>query len=191
MSRWQEVKIVLNRTALEGANAVLERWGVTNYAVEDSALYDRARDLGWGDYVPEAEVSDEVTISCYLAQELSGKRLADLKQDLLNLVEYGFDPGSVSFSVAYVDEKDWSQAWKEHYKPLRIGRVLIQPSWLEVERRAGDEAVVLLDPGMAFGAGTHPTTALCVEILQQLNLTDKLVWDVGTGSGILDRKSVV
>ncbi|MDI9442024.1 MAG: 50S ribosomal protein L11 methyltransferase [Firmicutes bacterium] len=185
MSRWQEVKIVLNRTALEGANAVLERWGVTNYAVEDSALYDRARDLGWGDYVPEAEVSDEVTISCYLAQELSGKRLADLKQDLLNLVEYGFDPGSVSLSVAYVDEKDWSQAWKEHYKPLRIGRVLIQPSWLEVERRAGDEAVVLLDPGMAFGAGTHPTTALCVEILQQLNLTDKLVWDVGTGSGIL------
>jgi len=51
--------------------------GVTNYAVEDSALYDRARDLGWGDYVPEAEVSDEVTISCYLAQELSGKRLAE------------------------------------------------------------------------------------------------------------------
>lgn len=185
MGRWQEIRIVLNRSAQEGANAVLERWGITNYVVEDSALFDRARDLGWGDYVPEAQTSAEITIVCYLAQELDKARQDELEVALLGLAEFGFEPGQVQISTDYVEEEDWAQAWKAHYKPVRIGRILVQPSWIDREQRTIDEIVVNLDPGMAFGSGTHPTTALCIEIMQQLNLKDRLVWDVGTGSGIL------
>ncbi len=183
--RWQEVRITLNRAALEGANAVLDRWGITNYAVEDTALFDRARELGWGDYVPEQEVSAQVAVICYFTEELSADKLEKLKAELFGLADFGFDPGPVEISAAYVDEEDWAQAWKEHYHPFRIGQVAVQPSWVPEEKQKSEKVVVRLDPGMAFGSGTHPTTALCIEILQQLNLEKRLVWDVGTGSGIL------
>lgn len=84
-----------------------------------------------------------------------------------------------------LQEDDWAEAWKSHYHPLRIGnRLLIRPLWIDVETQPGDIEIAL-DPGMAFGTGTHPTTQLCLEALEDLILPAQDVLDLGCGSGIL------
>lgn len=83
-----------------------------------------------------------------------------------------------------IDEEDWANGWKEHFHPLKIGRVVIKPSWREWSATPG-EIVVKLDPGMAFGTGLHPTTRLMIEALQSRVTAGMRVLDLGTGSGIL------
>ena len=84
-----------------------------------------------------------------------------------------------------VEEKDWAEAWKVHYHPVRIGkRLMIRPLWTEVELQP-DDVEIALDPGMAFGTGTHPTTQLCLEATEDLLVPGAQVLDLGTGSGIL------
>ncbi len=187
MSNWQEIRMKVNRTALEGAYAVLDKWGIDNFAEEDLTLIDHAKEMGWGDYFPEVTPDEQVTISCYFpGQQFSQEKLQQLKMDLEELSQFGFDPGPILVTQGEIKEEDWAHAWKAYYRPLQIGRVRIQPSWEPVERGLDDGVLtVYLDPGMAFGSGTHPTTAMCIQFIQNLNLTGKELWDVGTGSGIL------
>lgn len=187
MANWQEVRIVINRSAVEGAYAVLDQWGIDSFAEEDSDLVDHAQEMGWGDYFPEVMHSDKVTITCYFADRtFSEENLERLRLDLEQLADFGFVPGHVIVKQGEVHEEDWAHAWKAYYKPLRIGRVLVQPSWEPLTQKPGGvDITILLDPGMAFGSGTHPTTAMCIQFLQDLNLHGKTLWDVGTGSGIL------
>lgn len=83
-----------------------------------------------------------------------------------------------------MNEEDWSESWKQYYKPVPLGKITIVPAWEEYEPREG-EIVVRMDPGMAFGTGTHETTRLVILMLEELELAGKRVLDVGTGSGIL------
>ena len=84
-----------------------------------------------------------------------------------------------------VREEDWAEAWKAHYQPLRVGkRLLVRPLWVDVEL-ARDDIEIALDPGMAFGTGTHPTTQLCLEALETMTIPAMDVLDLGCGSGIL------
>jgi ribosomal protein L11 methyltransferase len=83
-------------------------------------------------------------------------------------------------------EEDWANAWKEHYRPLRAGRrTIIAPPWHEYTAESNDDIVVILDPGMAFGTGTHPSSRLCLMGLERQLKPGETVFDVGTGSGIL------
>ncbi|MDX1707005.1 MAG: 50S ribosomal protein L11 methyltransferase [Desulfobacterales bacterium] len=96
-----------------------------------------------------------------------------------------------NFSILYrihfkeLDEEDWAEAWKAFFKPQKIGRqIVVKPTWCSYTPESGD-IVLELDPGMAFGTGTHPTTALCVRLIEKhLNSGDSFL-DLGTGSGIL------
>lgn len=186
MTKWQEVKISLNRAAEEGAYAVLDKRGIENYVVGDTNLIDHAQEFGWGDYFPEQDSSALITITCYFSEPISANELTELKDELLHLKEFGFNPEPVIVLEGQVSEEDWADAWKTYYHPLKIGRVYIQPSWTERPKVDSESEIVInLDPGMAFGAGTHQTTSMCIEFLQTLDLTNKKLWDVGTGSGIL------
>ena len=84
-----------------------------------------------------------------------------------------------------IDEEDWAESWKAFFKPQKIGKkIVVRPTWCEY--KAGPEDIVLeLDPGMAFGTGTHPTTALCIRLIENYLKPGDSVLDVGTGSGIL------
>ena len=129
---------------------------------------------------PDA-LEPEVTVKIYIPgdedTELLRQRIADV------LLEAGF-PIPPKFQK--LEEADWANAWKENYKPFRVGeRLWIQPSWLEAEDQAPNDIVLTLDPGMAFGTGTHETTQLCLMALEQNMTTGDRVLDVGTGSGIL------
>ena len=82
-------------------------------------------------------------------------------------------------------DADWAEVWKEHYRPLRIGeRLVVSPTWLEPETKPGDK-IIWLDPGMAFGTGTHPSTQLILVLLERTLRPGVQMLDVGTGSGIL------
>lgn len=90
----------------------------------------------------------------------------------------------IPMAAPHLEDKNWIRAWMDQFKPLKFGSHLwICPSWLKVEEE--NSVVVMLDPGLAFGTGTHPTTALCLGYLDSLDLKDKLVLDYGCGSGIL------
>lgn len=89
-------------------------------------------------------------------------------------------------SVTPLEEKDWQEAWKEHYLTFRVGqRIVIQPVWKEQEPVAADDVLIRLNPGMAFGTGLHPSTQLCLTLLEEYLVADSQLLDVGTGSGIL------
>ena len=83
-----------------------------------------------------------------------------------------------------LDEEDWAHAWKKYYKPVHLGKVTVVPAWEEYTPTAG-EVILRMDPGMAFGTGTHETTRLVIRLMQDEEIAGKRVLDVGTGSGIL------
>ncbi|ASA55547.1 50S ribosomal protein L11 methyltransferase [Vibrio gazogenes] len=93
-------------------------------------------------------------------------------------------PADFSYKVEQIEDKDWEREWMDNFHPMKFGnRLWICPSWKEIPDP--DAVNVMLDPGLAFGTGTHPTTALCLEWLEGLDLSGKTVIDFGCGSGIL------
>lgn len=96
----------------------------------------------------------------------------------------GFDAGPLDVTLEAVQDEDWAENWKQYYKPMRVGKhLVIKPGW-EAFDAGPNDLVIELDPGMAFGTGTHETTRLCLELLEAW-YTEGPVLDVGTGSGIL------
>ena len=97
---------------------------------------------------------------------------------------------NVEISWQLIDEEDWAKSWKRHWKPEKIGtKLLINPAWMEPPQT--DRAVLTLDPGSAFGTGAHATTQLCLEALEQHDLQDTVIADIGCGSGILSIVSLM
>jgi len=110
-----------------------------------------------------------------------------LRLALQQIRDCGLDVGRARIERRFVRREDWAESWKRHFKPLRIGRaLLIRPGWSRVRPRRG-EAEVVLDPGLSFGTGHHPTTAWCLRELVRLRKTGhaQAFLDIGTGSGIL------
>ena len=90
----------------------------------------------------------------------------------------------VKVELEGVSESDWADSWKKYYKPVHLGKVTVVPAWEEYSPTEG-EVILRMDPGMAFGTGTHETTRLVIRLMQDEEIAGKRVLDVGTGSGIL------
>jgi ribosomal protein L11 methyltransferase len=103
-----------------------------------------------------------------------------------------FDAEGIPMSVmsTTVKEDDYANSWKQYYKPLSIGNIAVVPEWEEYEKKE-NETVLRIDPGMAFGTGTHETTSLCIEEIQKYAVEGKKVLDIGCGSGILSIASLL
>ncbi len=105
-----------------------------------------------------------------------------IKEKTLNLTDYNI---KVDIITEIVDEKDWADAWKKYFEVTPVtDRITIKPEWKDHEPTEG-EIVIHLDPGMAFGTGTHPTTAMCIKMIDDYLAPDSTFLDIGTGSGIL------
>ena len=103
----------------------------------------------------------------------------------------GIDLGSLRFVVRMTDEEDWANNWKIYYKPLKIGeRLLVRPSWESLSDAEG-RTVLSLDPGMAFGTGSHHTTRMCLQYLEKTVKEGDMLLDLGCGSGILSIAGVL
>lgn len=187
--KWIEVSIKTTTGAVEAVANVLYDAGVSGVVIEDphDITITGDDDKAW-DYVDESLIDLEqgVTVKGYIPQSVDLMEKVDLiKTSINNLPEYGLDIGTGEVSTLEVNEEDWSTSWKKYYKPTKIGQnIVIKPTWEEYEAKE-KEMVIEMDPGMAFGTGTHETTAMCVEKLEKYISNESNVFDIGCGSGIL------
>ncbi|MCL5111027.1 MAG: 50S ribosomal protein L11 methyltransferase [Chloroflexi bacterium] len=171
--RWLELSCQADREAAEAVSELFARHG-RGVVVEDVDVLD-------GEVV--ADPDSPVTLRTYLPLDDSAaaKRL-EIQKGLWIL---GMLRQVGDLTERELAEADWAEAWKAHFYVHRVGRrLVIKPSWREYEPKPGD-AIVELDPGMAFGTGLHPTTRLCLQALEDLVVPGQSVLDLGTGSGIL------
>lgn len=111
-------------------------------------------------------------------------RLDSIRTRVSSLPALGLPLESDDVTVKWVEDEEWATAWKKHFKPIKVGRIIVKPTWEPCDAGPGD-ITIEIDPGMAFGTGYHPTTQLCLLALQERVRGGELVLDVGTGSGIL------
>ena len=139
---------------------------------------------GCGGVMLRGENPVSIQGSLPVTDELMG-RIEGLRDHLERLPEFGLPALKEGLTLRYAEDEDWANAWKQYFKPLRLGkRMVIKPSW-ELFDPTGDDLVLELDPGMAFGTGGHPTTQLCLFALEERITPGMQVADIGTGSGIL------
>ena len=136
----------------------------------------------YGELVDETILNadtETVRVSLFVPEE---KNFLEYKSFLESrFLELGL---TVTLTADGVNEEDWAESWKQYYKPIPLGRITIVPAWEDYTAKA-DEIIVKMDPGMAFGTGTHETTRLVIELMQDEMKAGDRVLDVGTGSGIL------
>lgn len=177
MTDWLEVSLSVDGESAEATAELLQRYGYQGVAIEQEGIMPEA----WTD--DEVPPASRLTIRAYLPvdHELEDKK-ARLESSLGHMSLMYPMPTP---TYRQVQDADWAEAWKAHYHPVRLGRhILIRPLWIQVKAQE-DDVVIALDPGMAFGTGTHPTTHLCLEALEDLTPKGGDVLDLGCGSGIL------
>ena len=185
MTNWQELTIHVHRDAEEAVSNLMIETGSQGVAISDSADYLGQEDR-FGELYPEVEQSEMIAITAYYPDTLDIEEVkATLAARLVDLTDFGLETGQVSLESQELAEEDWADNWKKYYEPARITHDLtIVPSWTDYEATPG-EKIIKLDPGMAFGTGTHPTTKMSLFALEQVLRGGETVIDVGTGSGVL------
>ena len=183
---WIEISITTNTQGADIVSEALMRAGSKGTQIIDRAdVPDPSKPSGYWELIdPELieQMPEEVVVKAWFMDPEQIAPLAEAVAQLPALA--GFDLGGLAISSNEVVEKDWAEYWKRFYKPFRIGTSLVvRPTWEEYQAEAGD-VVIDLDPGLAFGTGTHETTALCAELIETY-YAGGTVLDVGTGSGIL------
>jgi len=185
---WSAIKIELTRAAGELLGVYLQELGISGTEIDDPAVLRRLRKTGgweYSDLPDEPAAMDEVTLTVYVPCEVEAATVAAIRAYLATLPAAGLAPGRGVIRTGTVREEDWANNWKAYFKPIAVGnRLLIKPSWEEAPADT-DRLLIELDPGMAFGTGTHPTTELCLLALEEFCRTGETVFDIGTGSGIL------
>ncbi|HBH3236451.1 TPA: 50S ribosomal protein L11 methyltransferase [Clostridioides difficile] len=191
MNNWIEVTIKTTTEAVEPITNILYEQGAGGAVIEDPKdfLFQKKNELDW-DYVEEEvfkkNEEDDVLIKTYVSEEKNVMEFVEIiNQKVLGLKDFGIDIGEGSVSLDQVNEADWANAWKAYYKPTKVGqRVVVKPTWEDYAMQEGD-LIIELDPGMAFGTGTHETTSMCIRELEKYVNKDSKVFDIGCGSGIL------
>lgn len=177
--RWLELTVEADAEAVEAVSEIFGRLGQGAAVRPTRLLRDPDDELAVREdrdapYLVTAHVPDD---------EAAPAAVESTERALWHLQAFGLRPVG-ALQVRSVDERDWTEAWKEGYAAQRIGRVAIVPSWLD-EPLGTAEVAVRLDPGMAFGTGLHPTTRGCLALLQEIEPMPERLLDVGSGSGIL------
>lgn len=178
---WLEVSLTVDGELAESVADVMARFAYSGVMMEQGVKYKDEEDMG--------TPAGPITVRAYLEVN---EQLEETRQKLEESLFYlGMIRPLPSPSYKQIADQNWMEAWKQHYKPILIGeRLLILPAWMESPEPG--RAAIKIDPGMAFGTGTHPTTQLCLELMEAYlvlrGLKDlgglKLI-DVGCGSGIL------
>ncbi|WP_129596755.1 50S ribosomal protein L11 methyltransferase [Anaerophilus nitritogenes] len=188
--KWIEVKIKTTTEAVEAVANILYDAGVGGVVIEDPSdpIYHQKESEDW-DYVDESILPTDyegAIVKGYLSEsEDLLDKIEMIKQNVEKIPQYNLDKGLGEVTTAEVYEEDWANAWKKYYKPKKIGKnIVIKPSWEDYDKNPG-ELIIELDPGMAFGTGTHETTMMCIENIEKYVKDTYTVFDIGCGSGIL------
>ena len=187
---WVEVRVITISEALEPIAGIFYGLDCKGVAIEDpnDILGREQGPLTWdfADINVLEHRGEAAVVKGYFSEEDNVEEIVTYIEEKVNEIkELGINvgEGKVESEVKY--EKDWADTWKQYYKPVLVGeRIVVKPIWEEYEPK-NDELVVELDPGMAFGTGTHETTRMCIQALERYVSEDATVFDVGCGSGIL------
>lgn len=186
--KWAEISVKTTHEATDAVANIFHNLGATGVVIEDPKLINDYRSAGMWDYcdIPEEKDIETVIVKAYLpSDEFLSDKVKLFKQQFNDLSQHDLDKGKGEISWQEVHEEDWATAWKQYFHPVRVGeRIVVKPLWEKYEPSLGD-IVIALDPGMAFGTGTHYTTKLCIKCLETILQKGNIVFDVGTGSGIL------
>jgi ribosomal protein L11 methyltransferase len=181
--KWTEAKVIFDyidkELAADLIADIFNEFGLQGVVIEDP---DEEPAEGWGDGAVEKPANNSVAGFFLSNSSLSNKCLA-LEEKLKRLES----KSGISWQITYseIDEKDWAESWKAFFWPVKIGKnLVVKPTWREYAPGKND-IILEIDPGMAFGTGAHPTSALCMSMIEKYLEPGNSFLDIGTGSGIL------
>jgi ribosomal protein L11 methyltransferase len=188
--KWTEVNVKTTNEAVEAVSSIFDGLDAVGVKIEnalDFANYHASSPSELFELKDIPHITEGAIISAYYPDSTDMSAVLDqLKQKVHQLTDFGLNVGEASITTLEVQDDNWATAWKKYYHPVRITRYLtVKPSWSDYEASQPDEKVISLDPGMAFGTGTHPTTRLCLQALEMILRGGETLYDVGTGSGVL------
>ena len=192
MENWMEIKVLTTTQAADLISEILLEAGSEGTMIEDrNDVAANQRPEGQWDIIDEAiaeRIGDDVKVTGYFP--IDGHLndvIAQIQSELrrLRALELDFDLGKLEVITQGFENEDWSESWKKAFKPIRLGEhFVIRPGWAEFDPLPGDK-VIEIDPGLAFGTGTHETTGMCTALVEKYVRPGQRVIDIGTGSGIL------
>ncbi|MBO7385829.1 MAG: 50S ribosomal protein L11 methyltransferase [Clostridia bacterium] len=190
--KWLKLTVLTTTLASDIVSQLLISEGSAGVMIEDKndvALNQRPE--GQWDIIDEEiarRIGDDVKVSGYYPEDERIKdTVANIRARLSSLRQLApeIDMGKLELRFDDIDEEDWAESWKKSYKPFRLGRhIVICPGWESYSPDEGDK-VITIDPGMAFGTGTHETTRMCVALIEEYIKPGMTALDIGTGTGIL------
>lgn len=188
--KWSEISIHTTNEAIEPISHILHEAGASGVVIEDPFELTKEREDQFGEIYqlnPDDYPEEGVIVKAYLpVNSFLGETVEAIKESINNLIIYEIDIGKNKVTISEVNEEEWATAWKKYYNPVKISeRFTIVPTWEIYTPVSSDELIIELDPGMAFGTGTHPTTVMCIQALERTVRPGDRVIDVGTGSGVL------
>ena len=191
---WTKLTIDTTVEAVDILSAFLDDLGVEGIMIEDNVpLTEEDKKAMFVD-IPLIEGEDDGTakVSCFIDDSFNLDTLkADIVAELTRLEEF-IPVGTKDISLSNTEDKDWINNWKQFFKPFRLyDNIVIKPTWEELDDTKEGDMIVEIDPGIAFGTGSHETTKLCIGQLKKYLKQGDTVFDVGSGSGILSIISVM
>lgn len=188
--KWSEISVQTANEAVEPISNILHEAGASGVVIEDPFELTKERRDQYGEIYqldPHDYPEEGVIVKAYLPiNSFLGETVEEIKNAISNLLSFNIDIGKNEVSISEVNEEEWATAWKKYYHPVKISkRFTIVPTWEEYTPVSSDELIIELDPGMAFGTGTHPTTVMCIQALEHIVTSGDHIIDVGTGSGVL------
>ncbi len=191
---WTKLTIDTTVEAVDILSAFLDDLGVEGIMIEDNVpLTEEEKQAMFVD-IPLIEGEDDGTakVSCFIDDSFDLDTLkADIVAELTRLEEF-LPVGTKNISLSNTEDKDWINNWKQFFKPFRLyDNIVIKPTWEALDEVQEGDMVVEIDPGIAFGTGSHETTKLCIGQLKKYLKAGNTVFDVGSGSGILSIISVM
>ena len=190
MNDWTALTVTTTTEAIEAVSNILMEAGAVGIQIKDAADFKKETVDAhgtWFDPKTVPHLASGAQVNGYFDPAASLVEQRDhIATRVRGLAQFGLDPGAATVTLADVRQADWANVWKQYYHPLRVSRFLtIVPKWEHYTPQQAGELQLTLDPGMAFGTGTHPTTQLMLSLLESVIRGGETMIDVGTGSGIL------
>jgi len=185
--KWKKYTLYTTTEAEDIVSSILDSFGVEGIEIEDNVPLSEAETKGmFIDILPELpEDKGEAKIHFYLEDtSLDSEFFENIRAELKEMSNF-IDLGSCIIEESETEDKDWINNWKKYFKPFYVDDILIKPTWEQVPENDNSNLMIEIDPGTAFGTGSHETTQLCIKQLKKCIKAGDKVLDLGCGSGIL------
>lgn len=189
MEKWNKITIDTTTEAVDAISYQLEELGIKGIEIIDHVpLSEEDRKTMYVDLLPDEIAPDDGTakILCYIDDHADAESMMSDISVMLQDMSAFFNVGAATVSLSETKDEDWVNNWKKYFKPFRLDdNIIIKPTWEVLDDQKKDDIVVEIDPGTAFGTGSHETTKLCIHQLKKYIKEDTTLLDLGCGSGIL------